>query len=106
MFPSGRLFPGTGVQAAGMTAPYPSAAMFPSGQLFPGSVAQSGMRAECFSFYKALSHEEFVVKPVDMVTIRSSEDDGGVSYTEGDGTGSNNYIIQGNMFSYGLEKAC
>ncbi len=105
MFPSGRLFPGTGVQAAGMTAPYPSAAMFPSGQLFPGSVAQSGMRAECFSFYKALSHEEFVVKPVDMVTIRSSEDDGGVSYTEGDGTGSNNYIIQGNMFSYGLEKS-
>ncbi len=105
MFPSGRLFPGTGVQAAGMTAPYPSAAMFPSEQLFPGSVVQAVMQAEGFSFYKALSHEEFVVKPVDMVTIRNSEDDGGVSYTEGDGTGSNNYIIQGNMFSYGLEKS-
>ncbi len=90
---------------AGTTAPYPSVTMFPSGRLFPGTEAQAGMQAECFSFYKELSHEEFVVKPVDMVTIRNSEDDGGVSYTEGDGTGSNNYIIQGNMFSYGLEKS-
>ncbi len=89
----------------GTTAPYPSVTMFPSGRLFPSTEAQAGMQAECFSFYKELSHEEFVVKPVDMVTIRNSEDDGGVSYTEGDGTGSNNYIIQGNMFSYGLEKS-
>ncbi len=92
-------------EEAGTTAPYPSVTMFPSGRLFPSTEAQAGMQAECFSFYKELSHEEFVVKPVDMVTIRNSEDDGGVSYTEGDGTGSNNYIIQGNMFSYGLEKS-
>lgn len=100
--------------AAGTTAPYPSTTMFPSESFFPASGVQAGMevgrqaaeiQAESFSFYKTVSHEEFVVKPVDMVTIRSSEDDDGVSYTEGDGAGSNNYIIQGNMFSYGLEKS-
>lgn len=59
----------------------------------------SGMTAtEPFSFYKKVDYEEYSVKPVDKLTIRQSENDLGVTY----GIGTNNYIIQGNMFTYGL----
>lgn len=87
--------------------PYPATILFPSTGLFPAnptvamSVAErtaSEIEAETFSFYKKVDYEEFVVKPVDKVTIRQSENDTGVTY----GEGTNNYIIQGNMFTYGL----
>lgn len=51
-------------------------------------------------FYKDAKFEGYNVKPVDKITIRQSESDEGVSY----GSGTNNYIIQGNMFTYGLSK--
>lgn len=51
-----------------------------------------------FSFYKDVKFKNYIVKPVDKITIRQSEDDEGVTY----GSGDNNYIIQGNMFTYGL----
>lgn len=54
---------------------------------------------EVFSFYKNVDYEEFLVKPVDRLTIRETENDLGVSY----GSGQNNYIIQGNMFAYKLD---
>ncbi len=87
--------------------PYPSATLFPSNSLFPANpqvavaVAErlsDEIQAEAFSFYKTVNYEEFEVKPVDKLTIRQSENDAGVTY----GTGENNYIIQGNMFTYGL----
>lgn len=89
--------------------PYPSTMLFPSATLFPGtpepvalSIAQrvaEEVEAENFSFYKTVDYEEYEVKPVDKLTIRQSEDDAGVSY----GSGTNNYIIQGNMFTYNLD---
>lgn len=89
------------------TIPYPATTLFPSTGLFPASPAVAlaaaeryadSIEAENFSFYKTVSYEEFEVKPVDKLTIRQTEDDAGVTY----GTGTNNYIIQGNMFTYGL----
>lgn len=62
----------------------------------------STVQTEEFSFYKAVPYEEFTVRPVDMVTIRKSEDSEGVVYMESGSAGINNYIIQGNMFTYGL----
>jgi hypothetical protein len=59
------------------------------------------IQAEAFGFYKSVDYEEFIVKPVDKLTIRQSEDDEGVTY----GDGTNNYIIQGNMFTYGLSNS-
>lgn len=106
LFPSDNLFPGIKLS----TAPYPSAALFPSDSFFPAQVVgENGeqtekIQAESFSFYKSVSHEEYVVKPVDMVTIRDSEDADGIFYTESGNTGNNNYIIQGNMFTYGLSE--
>ncbi len=85
--------------------PYPSEVLFPGADVFPagpGAFPQTGSRAGTeatgFAFYRSVSYEEFKVKPVDRLTIRQSEEDGGVSC----GTGTNNYIIQGNMFTYGL----
>lgn len=87
--------------------PYPSTVLFPSTGLFPAnptvaiSVAEntaSGIEAEMFAFYKKVDYEEFLVKPVDKITIRQDENDSGITY----GDGTNNYIIQGNMFAYGL----
>lgn len=53
---------------------------------------------ETFPAYKEIKYEEYTVKPVDRLTIRKSEDDDGTTY----GTGINNYIIQGNMFTANL----
>ena len=86
--------------------PYPSVILFPSGNLFPADpTLQSNnvVQPESFSFYKKVSYEEYAVKPVDKVTIRNSEDSAGVTYSSG--AGENNYIIQGNMFAYGLDEA-
>jgi len=79
--------------------PYPSMTLFPP--FYPGTGSNNReIKAEHFSFYKTVNYEEFIVKPVDKLTIRQSENDAGVSY----GSGTNNYIVQGNMFTYGLSK--
>lgn len=91
-------------------AVYPSVSLFPSQGLFPANpdVAEAmaqriadDVKAEAFSFYRKVDFEEYEVKPVDKLTIRQSEDDDGVTY----GTGDNNYIIQANIFTYGLSDA-
>lgn len=88
--------------------PYPSMYLFPSTNLFPANPVvaaataeriASEIQAENFSFYKKVNYEEYEVKPVDKLTIRQNENDAGVTY----GAGTNNYIIQGNMFTYGLD---
>lgn len=55
--------------------------------------------SEFLSYYRDVRFEEYTVKPVDKVTIRQTEDSKGITY----GTGTNNYIIQGNMFTLGLK---
>lgn len=86
---------------------YPGIDLFPGPDTFPGAgsaniaaIANDDIEHTSFSFYKSVQYEEFEVKPVDKVTIRQSEDDAGTTY----GSGENNYIIQGNMFTYGLSK--
>lgn len=88
-------------------AVYPSVSLFPSQGLFPANpeVAEAmaqriadEVQAEAFSFYRKVDFEEYEVKPVDRITIRQSEEDAGVTY----GIGENNYIIQSNIFAYGL----
>lgn len=86
---------------------YPSETLLPGDDVFPadpedyaGAGSRSGMETTGFSFYRSVSYEEFKVKPVDKLTIRQSEEEEGVAC----GTGTNNYIIQGNMFTYGLPK--
>ncbi|MCX4340961.1 MAG: hypothetical protein OSJ72_15110 [Lachnospiraceae bacterium] len=77
---------------------YPGPDAFPGVSL--GALGLDDIDPTDFSFYKKVDYEEFKVKPVDMLTIRQSEDDQGVTY----GSGINNYIIQGNPFTYGLSK--
>lgn len=88
------------------TYAFPSVTLFPSTSLFPASpavvaTAVDEAETEAFSFYKKVDYEEYEVKPVDRLTIRQSENDTGVSY----GSGTNNYIIQGNMFTLGKSAA-
>lgn len=54
-----------------------------------------------FNFYKEAEYQEYEIKPVQRVQIRQSEEDPG--YTTG-GSG-NKYIIQGNIFTYGLDQS-
>lgn len=77
---------------------YPGPDAFPGVSL--GALGLNNIDATDFAFYKTVSYEEFRVKPVDKITIRQSENDSGIIY----GNGINNYIIQGNMFTYGLSK--
>lgn len=81
-------------------ASYPSATLFPP--FYPGreEAYSTEIQAEAFSFYKDVDYEEYVVKPVDKLTIRQSEDEEGITVGEGE----NIYIIQGNMFTYKLDK--
>ena len=82
---------------------YPGVDCFPGPDTFPGAdtaVRPAGVEETDFAYYENVNYEEFNVKPVDKVTIRQSEDDPGVTY----GSGSNNYIVQGNMFTYGLSQ--
>lgn len=82
-----------------VNAVFPSLNIFPSTNLFPGGSSQSPYKnAEVMGYYRVVEYQDFEVKPVDKVTIRQKEDDPGVTF----GNGTNNYIIQANMFTYGL----
>lgn len=61
---------------------------------------ESAIVTEEFQYQKSLKYEEYVVNPVDKLTIRQTDQDEGVSYGEGD----NNYIIQGNFFTLNLDE--
>jgi hypothetical protein len=85
----------------------PTEGTFPGVTLFPPfypsitSGGSGGQTDEGISHYRDLSYQEFSVKPVDKITIRQSGEDDGASY----GSGNNNYIIQGNMFTLGLKES-
>lgn len=87
------------------TSLFPAVTLYPAGNLFPigsaGNIRGITKKPEAFGFYRSVEYEEYEVKPVDKLTIRQTEDSTGVSY----GSGQNNYIIQGNMFTYGLDNS-
>lgn len=49
-------------------------------------------------FYKTMRYEEYITNKIDRVEVRDDEDAESFAY----GTGKNKYIIQGNMFIFGL----
>ena len=53
---------------------------------------------ETMDAYRDITFQEYIVKPVELLVIRESSDDEGVSY----GSGTNRYVIQGNFFAKGL----
>lgn len=55
--------------------------------------------SEEVNYYRSMDYKDYVVNPIDRLTIRQNTDDVGVVI----GAGDNNYIIQGNMFTYNLE---
>ncbi len=78
--------------------------LVPNGQYsYPGylqnfSRAEGGTNTEVIGYYKKVDYQDYVVKPIDKITIRKSANEEGISV----GTGENNYIIQANMFTYGM----
>lgn len=83
----------------GIRGAFPGPTLYPP--FYPGVVYDgAGKRIDVkdVAYYKKVDYEEYSVKPVEKVTIRQSDNEAGVTY----GKGSNNYIIQGNMFTMNL----
>lgn len=76
---------------------YPGLTLFPGSATYPGISTESGkvISVKDVSYYKKVDYEEYSVKPVEKVTIRQTDSEVGVTY----GSGTNNYIIQGNFFT-------
>ena len=77
---------------------YPADSLFPSDFIYPsnydgGSVGESTV----IPYYQTLEYEDYSIKQIDKVTLRNKSEDIGVSYPY---SGSNNYIIQGNIFAF------
>lgn len=62
---------------------------------------QTGVTPETVSYYRSMNYGDYTVNPIDKLTIRQSSNSAGVTIGEGD----NEYIIQGNMFTYNLSPA-
>lgn len=78
---------------------FPSTNLFPP--FYPGKLSSESTENETvLPYYQSVDYEDWVVKPVDKLTIRQSESDTGVTV----GSGNNCYIIQGNMFTRGLDE--
>lgn len=77
----------------------PSETIYPSDDLFPNARI-AGMESDetiSKSMCEKVHFEEYTVKPIDKLIIRSEEDDVGAIV----GAGTNTYIIQGNFLAYG-----
>lgn len=81
---------------------YPASYTFPALNLYPyGSAVTRATDTDTsimVSYYQDMMYEDFDVYAIDKVTVRDHEDDSGQSY----GSGSNCYIVQGNVFTFGL----
>jgi len=73
----------------------PSEETNPGDETYPGVLSDE---EESIPLYMDMKYEDFDVYAINKVLLRDSEDDSGVSY----GTGTNVYIVQNNMFVYGL----
>lgn len=76
----------------------PSDETNPGEEVFPGVLSDE---EESIPLYMKMEYEDFDVVPINKVLLRDSENDAGIAY----GTGSNVYIVQNNMFVYGLSDA-
>jgi hypothetical protein len=83
---------------------YPSETLYPSDDLFPVDENDTSYVHESIidetigrPMYKEVKFEEYTVKEIDKLIVRSEEDDIGAIA----GTGSNTYIIQGNFLVFG-----
>lgn len=88
-------------QTKEISGAYPGITLFPP--FYPGvGIDDDGSKLveSNVSFYKKVDYEEYSVKPVEKVTIRQSDSEVGVTF----GEGTNNYIVQGNMFTVGLSE--
>lgn len=81
---------------------YPSVTLFPPFYTVANNSDEGSEIANEFAFYRSINYEEYVVKPVQRLQIRESDDDVGI--TVGNPTG-NKYIIQNNMFAYEMPPA-
>lgn len=75
---------------------YPSIWTFPSATTFPSG--QTIENKYLLGYYENMKYQEYYVNPVTKVQIRPSEDEIGVT----EGSGSNKYIIQANMWARNL----
>lgn len=80
---------------------YPSLYTFPGAETYPGGEVVSDDGLQTILLYMDMEYEDFKVHAIDKVQIRKNEDDEGTVY----GTGSNIYVVQNNMFAYGLESS-
>lgn len=81
---------------------YPAETLYPAEDLYPvaendTSVAHESIIDDTVSRYRSVIFEEYTVKEIDKLIIRSEEDDIGTIT----GTGSNAYVIQGNFLVFG-----
>lgn len=81
---------------------YPAETLYPAEDLYPvaendTSVAHESIIDDTVSRYRSVIFEEYTVKEIDKLIIRSEEDDIGAIT----GTGSNAYVIQGNFLVFG-----
>lgn len=79
---------------------YPSLLTFPSSTTYPSSTRGS-VDSHLYGYYRNNEYEEFEVKETTKVQIRQDENDEGQTY----GIGNNTYIVQGNMWTRGLENS-
>lgn len=83
---------------------YPSETLYPSEDLYPVSEADTSYIDESIigetvnkAMYQRVRFEEYTVKEIDKLIIRSEENDIGAIV----GTGSNAYVIEGNFLLFG-----
>ena len=75
---------------------YPSLWTFPGATTFPSGHSQDGKYN--LGYYESMKYQEYQVNPVSKVQIRPSDMEIGVT----EGSGSNKYIIQANMWAKNL----
>lgn len=81
---------------------YPSDTLYPSNALYP---REPKAKLVAKSVYTSCQYEDFLVKPIDKIIIKTEEDDVGTTYPKNtENAGDNIYNIFGNFLIYGKTK--
>ena len=84
---------------------FPSDTLYPSSDLYPGVINTGDKPSQNVPYYRGVDYQEFLVKPINALTIRQTDEEEGYTYDPDNlGKEANRYIIQGNMFTYKLPK--
>lgn len=81
------------------SVPFPSLATFPGVHIFPSAISGGSGSLVAHEAYMNMRYEDYVTNKITRVTVRDNVDDIGQSF----GEGTNNYIVQNNIFIYGLD---